>query len=252
MDHAARRHRSPLRVVRLIVEVALLAVIVLGLSGVVLGRVLPALGHPVFVVAGPSMSPTLEIGSAVILESVEPSALAVGDVVSLHSGADRAVFTHRIVRLAERDGALWMETQGDANPAPDPSITSATAVVGRATAYVPWAGYLLALLSAPAGVLLVLSVGATLMVLGWLLESMELERRRRRWSIAAPVAADAVVPEPAMPTGPATGEVAAISPAPAPPKRRRSPVRRVPRLPDDTVVAQRQRLTRARSASRST
>ena len=33
-----------------------------------------------------------------------PTTLAVGDVVTLRSGPDRAVFTHRIIRIVERDG----------------------------------------------------------------------------------------------------------------------------------------------------
>jgi signal peptidase len=147
---------------------------------VILGRVLPALGHPVYVVAGPSMEPAIPIGAAVILEQVDPAALAVGDVVSLRSGPNRAVFTHRIVRLVERDGERWIETRGDANPGPDPSVTPVSAVIGRATLMIPSGGYLLTLLSQPAGVLLILASGATLMVLGWFFESLEIDRRRRR------------------------------------------------------------------------
>ena len=37
-----------------------------------------------------------------------------------------AIFTHRIVRIAERAGAIWIETKGDANATADPSLTPAT------------------------------------------------------------------------------------------------------------------------------
>ena len=202
-----------------------------------------------------------------------PADLAVGDVVSLRSGAGRAIFTHRIVRLAERDGAIWIETKGDANATADPSITPATAVVGRVSMALPGAGYLLTLLSAPVGVLLVLSTGATLMVLSWFLESLEYERRRRR-SLFDPVATTAepaTVAEPATAAVPAAGSplgssspaipsaamvavaaaTVAAPPPPTKPKTRRTE-RRTARLSDDTVTMQRQRLSRARAVGRGT
>lgn len=166
-----------LPVVGRLVDIALIAIIVVGLAGVVLGRVLPLLGHPVFVVAGPSMEPAIGIGSAVILDAVPPSELTVGDVVSIRSGAGRALFTHRIIRLAERDGERWLETQGDANAAPDPSITPASAVIGRVAWSVPGTGYMIALLSSVPGVVMLLSTGALLLIAGWWLEGPAFDRR---------------------------------------------------------------------------
>ena len=48
----------------------------------------------------------------------------------------------------------WIETQGDANAAPDPSLTPATPVIGRVGVAVPYAGYLLTLLSSLPGLVL--------------------------------------------------------------------------------------------------
>lgn len=160
-----------------LVDLALMAVVVIGLASVLIGRVLPLLGHPVYVVAGPSMEPSISIGSAIILDAVPSSELAVGDVVSLRSGAGRAIFTHRIIRLADRDGERWLETQGDANDAPDPSITPASAVIGRVAVSLPAAGYLIALLSTVPGLVLLLSTGALLLVAGWWLDTLASERR---------------------------------------------------------------------------
>ncbi len=161
-----------------VVDLVLLAIVAVGLSSVILGRVLPATGHPVFVVAGPSMSPAIPIGAAVVLDTVSEADLGVGDVVSLQSGGQRAVFTHRITRLVDKDGERWIETKGDANAEKDPSITPASAVIGRVAVMVPNAGYLLALMSAPPGVILVLSTGALLIVFGWWLDDVAAARRR--------------------------------------------------------------------------
>ena len=180
-------------VLRRLLDGLLLALVAVSLGVLVLGRVLPLTGHPTLVVAGPSMEPTIPIGAAVVLDGVAPADLAVGDVVSLRSGPDRAIFTHRIVRLAEGDGGPWLETQGDANATPDPSLTPAAAVIGRVVVGIPIAGYLLTLYSAPVGILFVISLGLVLLLLGVLLEP-------RAVSIAAPIRP---VPQPGVPPAPA-------------------------------------------------
>jgi len=183
-----------IRILADVVDVLVIALIAFALFGVILGRVLPALGHPVFVVGGPSMGPVMTPGDAIVLEQVEPARLVAGDVVSLQTGPARAVYTHRIIRIAERDGQIWVETKGDANALADPSITPASAVIGRVTGVVPVAGYLLALLSVPVGVIFVLATGALLIALGWCLDGIEADRRRLAYRagvaaiVAAPVA----------------------------------------------------------------
>jgi signal peptidase len=178
-------HRSVHRVLSHLVDVLLVIVVAVGLSGAVLGRLLPALGHPVYVVAGPSMAPAIGVGAAVILDRVPVAELAIGDVVSLQTGPTHAVYTHRIVRLVERDGARWLETRGDANATPDPVLIPATDVLGRVAWQVPDGGYLIALLSAPSGVILVLSTGALLLLLGWWLDALERDRREAARRVAA-------------------------------------------------------------------
>jgi signal peptidase len=163
-------------VLRRLLDVLLLALVAVSLGVLVLGRLVPLTGHPTLVVAGPSMATSIPIGAAVILDPVRSADLAVGQVVSLRSGADRAIFTHRIVRLADRDGTLWLETKGDANATPDPSLTPAVAVIGRVALAIPFAGYLITLYSAPSGILFVISVGLILLLLGVMLEPQATSR----------------------------------------------------------------------------
>ena len=136
----------------------------------ILGRGVPLTGRTTLVVAGPSMTPALQVGSAIVVEPVDPAGLAVGDVVSLKSGPGKAIFTHRIVRLVQREGALWLETKGDANLAPDPSILPAADVLGRVVLAVPYAGYLIALTSNPSGMLMIVALGLLLLTASWILE----------------------------------------------------------------------------------
>jgi hypothetical protein len=90
------------------------------------------------------------------------------------------VFTHRITRIVERDDGTWIETKGDANAYADPSITPIGAVIGRVGVAIPYAGYGIALLSSVQGVVMVLSTGLLLIVLGWWIDSIATDRRRAR------------------------------------------------------------------------
>ena len=124
------------------------------------------------------MEPAIHLGSALVVEPVEPRSLAVGDVVSLRSGPNRAIFSHRIIRVVVRDGTVWIETKGDANAAADPSLTPASQVIGRASATIPMAGYLIALLSSLHGIVFVVSLGLVLMLAASLVEGTVPARRR--------------------------------------------------------------------------
>ena len=152
-------------------DAALVLLVVVSLLTVILARVVPLTGRPTFVVAGGSMAPAIAVGSAVIVEPVAPESIVVGDIVSLRSGPDRAIFTHRVIRVVDRDGTTWFETQGDANTGPDPSLTSETAVIGRVTTTIPAIGYLIALISSPSGITFVVALGLLLLLVGWFIEA---------------------------------------------------------------------------------
>ena len=159
-------------------DAALLLLVALCLLTIALGRVLPLTGRTTLAVAGGSMEPAIHLGSALVVEPVEPRSLAVGDVVSLRSGPNRAIFSHRIIRVVVRDGTVWIETKGDANAAADPSLTPASQVIGRASATIPMAGYLIALLSSLHGIVFVVSLGLVLMLAASLVEGTVPARRR--------------------------------------------------------------------------
>ena len=214
-----------LRAVRYGVDVLLLSVVVVWLGGVTVGRILPALGHPVYVVAGPSMEPAIPVGAAVVLASVPSESLRGGDVVSLRSGPSRAVFTHRIVRIVPREDGNWIETRGDANAQPDPALSPTSDVIGRVGMVLPLAGYGLTVLSAPTGVVFVLSTGALLITLGWCLDGVRPERRRRAAAAVAAVPAGAV-PAGAVPMSAPPARVPPTGPQRRPSTRPRIAARR--------------------------
>lgn len=157
------------RWLRRLPEIAFVALALLVFATALALRVLPMTGRLVLVVSGPSMEPAIGLGAAVVTETVPSSDLAVGDIVSMKVGPDRAVFTHRIIRLVERPDGLWVETKGDANRDPDPSITPASAVIGRVAVSVPRLGYLVTALSSPSGTGTVLGFAGLLLALAMLI-----------------------------------------------------------------------------------
>jgi signal peptidase len=158
---------------RRIVDLALIALIVAVLVAVALGKVVPFTGRQSIIIGGGSMEPAIPLGSAAVVTPVDPSTLAVGDVVSMKIGPEATTYTHRIVTIVDRDDGRWIRTKGDANPTLDPTLVPATAVVGRVELAIPLVGYLMALLSLPVGVVFVLGLAATLLAIAWLLESLE-------------------------------------------------------------------------------
>lgn len=157
------------RWLRRLPEAALVVLTLIVFATALALRVLPSTGRTVMVVSGPSMEPAMGLGSAVVVERVAPTDLDVGDVVSMKVGPDQAVFTHRIIRIVQRPDGVWIETRGDANPDPDPSITPASAVIGRVIVTVPRLGYLVAALSTPSGTGVVLGLAGVLLALAMLI-----------------------------------------------------------------------------------
>ena len=91
-----------------------------------------------FVVETPSMGATAPVGSLVITEPV-PGAPARGTVIAFVPPGNARVYTHRVIAVGA-DGGI--RTKGDINAAPDPWTVSRSAVLGRAVAILPGAGYL--------------------------------------------------------------------------------------------------------------
>jgi signal peptidase len=178
---------------RRICDSLLIVLIGVVLFGVVLGRLVPLSGRTTLIIGGGSMEPAMPIGAAVVVDPVHPADIQVGDVVSLRSGSNlQSIFTHRVTRIVPRDGTIWVETKGDANAGVDPSITSTEHVIGRVSMAIPYAGFVLALLSVPSGVLFVVLLAAILLTLTWLLESFEVDLVGRQPSTIGGATPDAI------------------------------------------------------------
>ncbi len=164
---------NPIAIVRRLIDGAIVVLVIGVLIGIGLGRLLPLTGHPTLIVGGPSMEPTLPLGSIIVLDPVVASDIRPGDIVTIRVAPGATAYTHRVTRLLTIDGLPYLETKGDANRAPDPATIPASAVAGRVAVALPWLGYLLALLAMPSGVGFVLGLGSSLILAALLLESFE-------------------------------------------------------------------------------
>ncbi|RZT86363.1 signal peptidase [Pseudonocardia sediminis] len=156
-----------------LLSLVVLAVVALALAMTVVPAIAGATG---LTVLSPSMTPTLGVGSFVVVRPEPVDGLAVGDVVSFtdrepSTGATRTV-THRVVGI--EDGPSF-RTKGDANADPDQRAVAAADVIGVEWYSVPKVGgWLTSLTSGPG---LVIAAGVLLLlVAGWLLAP----RRSRR------------------------------------------------------------------------
>jgi signal peptidase I len=113
-----------------------------------------------------SMRPGLPVGGIVITERVPTSTLQVRDVVVFHRPGEPGEFVvHRIIALTPSAAGPIVQTQGDANTAPDPwkvSLHGATAY--RAVFSVPLIGYVAVWAHGPAGRDALMVVGLLLIV----------------------------------------------------------------------------------------
>ena len=143
------------RLTLLIASLLLLALIL----SIVLTR-FPLLGYRAVILGGGSMEPDLRNGSLVISQRAEPKTLAEDDVITFRHPGSSTTITHRIVSSREETGQLWFTTKGDANATAD---ADEVAFDGGARAYralfaVPYAGYLLAIVSSRMGIALLVGL----------------------------------------------------------------------------------------------
>lgn len=98
----------------------------------------PMLGYQVYAVISRSMSPALEVGSAVYVRAEKFEDIQVGDIITFLLGESRTTVTHRVVGKDEAEQTFV--TQGDANDQPDGRQTGYSDVIGVVKFSLPYFG----------------------------------------------------------------------------------------------------------------
>ncbi|MGY1740628.1 MULTISPECIES: signal peptidase I [unclassified Blastococcus] len=148
---------------------ALVATAVVALLGLAIGP--HVFGYRTMTMLTGSMAPGIEPGDVVVSTPLDVQDVEVGMVISYHIPIDdHRVVTHRVIDVQHTaDGRVAVQTQGDANDAPDPwtaILTGDTAYEMRAV--VPMVGDLIAQLRDPV-VNKALVYGAPALLAAWML-----------------------------------------------------------------------------------
>jgi signal peptidase len=151
-----RRTPTPRRLALLVALTTLLVVVLAGAAAVLSGA------YQVRPVLSGSMRPGLPVGGAVVTHRVPVTSLHQRDVIVFHPpDRPRELVVHRIVAIDSGAAGTVVQTQGDANDAPDPwRLTLHGDTVYRAQLSVPFLGYASVWMHSPTGrrVLLVLGL----------------------------------------------------------------------------------------------
>ncbi|MCW2674596.1 MAG: hypothetical protein JWP14_3185 [Frankiales bacterium] len=88
-----------------------------------------------------SMTPTIPVGSVVLVRPVDPGTLHVGDVITYQKEPGKPEYiTHRITAIHTGTTPVTLTTKGDANRGADPWSVPVTAVRGKVLFHVPYLG----------------------------------------------------------------------------------------------------------------
>lgn len=97
-----------------------------------------AFGYHPTLLSGPSMRSTLWAGDVVIVKTVDPATVQIGDIIKFEHNGRHVV--HRVREIEEDGSRLIFITQGDNVNAPDPPVMQEQ-VVGRVVLVFPKVGY---------------------------------------------------------------------------------------------------------------
>ena len=170
---AARAPRTALRTTLTLTTRAvtwtLVLTALLAVTGLAIGP--RVLGYQTLTMLTGSMAPGIDPGDVVVTTPIDVTDVTEGMVITYHQPiGDHALVTHRVVSVDKTlDGAVTIQTKGDANEANDPwTATLAGDTAYQVQAVIPELGHLIQALRTPV-VAQVLTYGAPTLLVGWIL-----------------------------------------------------------------------------------
>ena len=119
-------------------------------------------GYEMYAVMSGSMEPGYPVGSIVMVDSVEPEEIEIGDAIAFYLN-DNTVATHRVITVDKLQRTF--STKGDANEIADLSPISFNQLIGKATSHIPMLGYITLGLKTTKGILVSVAVLLVLVLL---------------------------------------------------------------------------------------
>ena len=147
---------------RLLTVAAICLALALTLVTVIIPRVTQ--GAALSVLSG-SMTPTIPVGSIVLVVPADPTTVAVGDVITYQTAPDVAEYvTHRVVGIQRDTDPMSFLTKGDANRGVDKDPVPIGAVRGKVRLHVPYVGIAADVMRSSLGAWIVMSFVAGIIV----------------------------------------------------------------------------------------
>jgi len=107
---------------------------------------------PFHVVISNSMYPKIQIGDAVVIKDLEPTAIKVNDVIIFHDPENRQdMIIHRVIGIQDEGGVKFFTTKGDYNKVNDNWKISMGEVIRGVAVTLPRFGNVLDFLTTPKG-----------------------------------------------------------------------------------------------------
>ena len=156
----------------LVVVVVLLAIALVGVRLINL--------HPYVVLSG-SMEPEYHVGSLIYVQPVDYKTLQVGDDITYMVSEDTIV-THRIIEVLvdeEDPETIRYFTQGIANTIPDAVSVHYKNIIGKPVFSIPYLGYVSNYIQNPPGMYVAISAGAILILLVFLPDLFEDDKKKK-------------------------------------------------------------------------
>lgn len=147
-------------------SIILVAIIIFSsLNGKLKKQVPSFAGYKFYVVLSQSMRPKVDVGSLVIVKTMNPSNLHKGDIITFTNiNLHAETTTHRIVDI-KNENTLSFITKGDANNGNDDSLVLANNVVGKVVFSIPYIGKLFYFLKTRLGIITLIVIPSLCIVI---------------------------------------------------------------------------------------
>jgi len=89
-----------------------------------------------------SMVPVINPGDVVLMASVQPAAIKLGDIIEYKNAKEKINIVHRVIEIDGSGQNLSFILKGDANNSADPDPVSSQAIMGREIFIIPKVGWI--------------------------------------------------------------------------------------------------------------
>ena len=130
------------------------------------------LGYHIYYIASGSMEPKIKTGQVIVGKETDISDLAVDQIVTFHGtkgSLSGKIITHRIKKIYEEDGQIYLITKGDAADTEDAPIL-ASDVISVMKFKVPLAGLLIRIISNKYGFFFIVLIPMSIILVKQIIE----------------------------------------------------------------------------------